>query len=61
MRWPTKKIDLSNLCRDAACRVSAASPHQSANTAQCAVDATKVVFLRIQARAFAKSSPDTRT
>jgi hypothetical protein len=32
-----------------------------ANATQCSVDATKVLFLRIQARAFAKSPPDTRT
>jgi hypothetical protein len=31
------------------------------NTTQCAVAAIKVVFQWIQARTFAKSSPDTRT
>src|SRR5260370_16816915 len=45
---PTKKIDPPNLCRDA-------------NAIQCIADAVEVVFLGIQARAFAKSSPDTRT
>jgi hypothetical protein len=64
MRCPTKKIDLSNLCRDGDCPVSgAASPvsTQSANTTQCAVDAIKVAFQWAQTHAFAKSSPDTRT
>jgi hypothetical protein len=31
------------------------------NTAQCVVDTIEVVFQRIQVRAFAKSSPGTRT
>ena len=41
--------------------LSETRPRPSRNTAQCAVDAIEVLFLRIQARAFAKSLPDTRT
>src|SRR5271163_1849957 len=52
LRRPTKKIDLLNLRRRDCI---------TANTAQCAVDAIKVVFLRIQACGFAKNSSDTRT
>jgi hypothetical protein len=67
-----RKKSICPICEDAASRVSTPEreiPHtpdgdpaqQSVNTTQCAVDAIKVAFQRIQARTFAKSSPDTRT
>src|ERR1700676_1328698 len=60
-RCPTKKINPSNLGRDASEKAQAPSLHWSANTVQCVEDAIEGVFGRIQAHAFAKSSPDTRT
>jgi len=42
-------------------RVKVAIIHVCAQTAQCAADAFEAAFLQIQAHAFAKSSPDTRT
>jgi hypothetical protein len=45
----------------ASLQLSANTTHQSANATQCAVGAIKVAFQQIQARMFAKSSPDTRT